>query len=72
VDIDVEQEGIGHWVRPGSVEDWVTALRRLFAQPAEARAMGERSLSLARTRYNSRLFAQEMMAIFEQTLEART
>jgi glycosyltransferase involved in cell wall biosynthesis len=72
IDIDVEREGIGHWVSPGSVEEWVAALRRLFAQPAEAKAMGERSLALARTRYNSRLFAQEMMAIFEQTLEART
>jgi len=72
VDIDVEREGIGHWVSPGSVEEWVVALRRLFAQPDEAKAMGERSLTLARTRYNSRLFAQELMGIFEQTLEART
>lgn len=68
IDIDVEREGIGHWVRPGSVEEWVTAMRRLCAQPAEARAMGDRSLALARRRYNSRLFAQELMALCEQAL----
>ena len=38
------------------------------ASPAEARAMGDRSLALARTRYNSRLFAQELMALCEQAL----
>lgn len=68
IDIDVEREGIGHWVRPGSVEEWVTAMRRLCAQPAEARAMGDRSLALARRRYNSRLFTQELMALCEQAL----
>jgi hypothetical protein len=66
----VEREGIGHWVKPGSVEDWVTALRRVSTQPAEARAMGDRSLALARTRYNSRLFAQELMGLCEQALAA--
>jgi hypothetical protein len=52
------------------VEDWVTALRRVSTQPAEARAMGDRSLALARTRYNSRLFAQELMGLCEQALAA--
>jgi glycosyltransferase involved in cell wall biosynthesis len=70
IDIDVEREGIGHWVRPGSVEDWVTALRRICTQPAEARAMGDRSLALARTRYNSRLFAQELRGMCAQVLAA--
>jgi glycosyltransferase involved in cell wall biosynthesis len=68
IDIDLEREGIGHWVQPGSVEEWVIAMRRLCAQPQEARAMGDRSLALARTRYNSRLFAQELMALCEQAM----
>jgi glycosyltransferase involved in cell wall biosynthesis len=71
IDIDVEREGIGHWVNPGSVDEWVNAIRHLTSHPAEARAMGQRSLALARNHYNSGLFAQEMMAIFEQTLGAQ-
>jgi glycosyltransferase involved in cell wall biosynthesis len=53
LDIDIEAEGCGRWVRPGNLADWIEALSSLRNRPDEWRAMGERGRLLCEQRFNS-------------------
>lgn len=67
LDIDIEAEGIGRWVAPGDAEDWARALRWFDEHPDEAAAMGRRARVLAERRWNSRLFAAQLVALLRQS-----
>jgi glycosyltransferase involved in cell wall biosynthesis len=72
IDIDLEKEGIGSWVDAGNVEQWVKLLKSYEARRDALPQMGERALRFAQARFNSRLFAEEMLAIFERVLSIQT
>jgi glycosyltransferase involved in cell wall biosynthesis len=61
---DVETARCGFWV-PQSAEAIASALLRLMADPAAARAMGERGRVLARTRYSWDSIARAMADRYE-------
>jgi glycosyltransferase involved in cell wall biosynthesis len=56
IDIDIEKEGIGIWVNPYDIDDWVNALKWYSENELEAKIMGQRAKEFA-TRYSSRNFA---------------
>jgi glycosyltransferase involved in cell wall biosynthesis len=68
IDIDLEKEGIGRWVNPGDVTGWIDALCWFRDNPGEAAAMGNRALQLARERFNSKRFAEQIAGILSETL----
>lgn len=69
IDIDIEKEGIGHWVEPENVEAWQTLLKWYNCHPLEALKMGKRARELAEERYNSKNFADQMMSLFKKVLK---
>jgi hypothetical protein len=71
LDIDIEAEGCGRWVRQGNVADWVEALQSMRGNPDEWRAMGERGRLLCKRRYNSRHFGQAVGDVLRECLAGR-
>jgi hypothetical protein len=68
IDIDIEAEGIGHWVDPGDVTGWVKSLQWFDHNPEEALLMGKRARLLAEERFNSDIFARQIIGMFEEVL----
>jgi glycosyltransferase involved in cell wall biosynthesis len=60
--IDVEAENIGFKVKPGDVMGWVNAIEWLIQNPIQTKEMGERSLKLAKERYNYELFSEKLVS----------
>lgn len=69
IDIDIERLGIGKWVRPGSVDDWIEAIKFFDANPVEAQEMGLRARALVDCGINSESFANQIMDIFDRVLD---
>ena len=65
LEIDIGAEGCGRWVRPGSVTDWVEALRSLRDHPDEWCAMGERGRILCEQRFNSGVFGHKVSEVVQ-------
>ena len=70
IDIDIEKEGIGHWVEPGDVNAWKKILRWYDENPDKALEMGKKSRLLAEKKYNSELFARSMIKVIRQEITA--
>jgi glycosyltransferase involved in cell wall biosynthesis len=68
IDIDIEKEGIGHWVEPGDVEEWKKILRWYDENPDQALEMGKKSRLLAERKYNSKAFASRMIKVFQKEI----
>lgn len=64
-ELDVEKAGCGLFVPPGDPEALAKAMNELAADPARARAMGERGRQLAEQHYNIDRYAQGLHAHFE-------
>lgn len=65
INIDLEKAGIGIWVEPGDVAGWQRAIEFFQQHPDECKAMGERALALARTKWNSEVFAEEILTLIK-------
>lgn len=67
INIDIEKEGIGLWVKPGDVAGWRKAVSYLLEHPNETQEMGKRARLLCEQKYNLDLFSQEIARIINQT-----
>ena len=68
IDLDIEKEGIGIWVEPGDIDGWRNAIQFFEDNANEALIMGKRARKLVETKINSRIFANQVMNIFERVL----
>ena len=68
IDIDIEAEGIGIWVESNDIEGWKQAIQFFEDHDTEAWAMGERARKLMKTKFNSNIFANQVMDIFDAVL----
>lgn len=59
IDIDIEKEGIGIWVNPYDIDDWVKALKWYSENELEAKIMGQRAKQFA-TQFSSRNFGERL------------
>ena len=62
LNLDVEKEGIGRFVAPGDVEDWVRTLREFEAKPELRRAMRRRAEESIREFYHLERHGREVAA----------
>jgi len=69
IDLDIEREGIGIWVKAGDVNGWQEAIQFFEDNPAEAVKMGQRARKLVAGDLNSKAFADQIMDIFDRLLE---
>lgn len=69
IDLDIEKEGIGHWVEPGDVDHWRYLINWYQNNGQKAWEMGCRARKLAEDRYNSNNFAKELMSLFERLVK---
>lgn len=67
INIDIEKEGIGFWVKPDDIEGWRKATSYLLEHPQETQEMGKRARLLCEQSYNLDLFSQEIARILNQT-----
>lgn len=68
IDLDVEAEGIGKWVKPGDVDGWREAIQFFEDHPDEALGMGQKARKLVEAGLNSESFANQVMDIFDNVL----
>lgn len=66
IGIDLEAEGVGHWVQPGAPDGWRTAIQAICDAPDEAAQMRRRARELAERQINIDAFA----ATLDQTFRA--
>lgn len=66
IDIDIEKEGIGHWVDPGDVGSWKRILKWYNENPDDAAEMGRKSRLLAKKKYNSKTFASSLIKVIHK------
>ena len=68
IDLDLEKEGIGLWVKPDDVAGWQQAIAYLLAHPGEAAAMGDRGRRLCETKYNLDVFTNTLARALKSVL----
>jgi hypothetical protein len=68
IDIEIEAEGIGLWVEPNDIEGWKRAIQFFEDHETEALVMGQRARRLMETKFNSDIFANQVMDIFDAVL----
>ncbi|MFC4871359.1 glycosyltransferase family 4 protein [Negadavirga shengliensis] len=68
IDIDIERENIGVWVRKNDVEGWKVKLKELIAMEEEREQMGTNAKNLHLNKVNIDRFADEMEKIFKSVL----
>lgn len=66
--VDIEKEGIGIYVDYYDVEGWKKAISFIASHPADAAAMGRRSLDLARNHFNALQCAREVESLLHMRL----
>ena len=66
LNIDIEKEGIGLWVKPGDVAGWRKGISYLLEYPNETQEMGKRARLLCEQKYNLDLFSQEIARIMSK------
>ena len=68
IDLDIEKEGIGKWVDCEDVSGWAEALKWFEQNPEEACEMGRRARAIAERRWNSKKFAEQLIAVINGCL----
>ena len=63
IDIDIEKEGIGHWVKPGDTKGWRNLIKWYDENPDRAVQMGIKARYLGQRKYNSEVFSQKLLNI---------
>jgi glycosyltransferase involved in cell wall biosynthesis len=66
IDLDIEAENIGMWVRDNTVSGWKTKLIEMFEKKDQYETMRINALNLYKTRVNADIFATEMAEIFRK------
>ena len=61
IDIDIEKEGVGHWVEPRDVEGWRRIINWYENNPLESSEMGKRARYLASKTYSSAMFSKKLI-----------
>jgi len=72
INVDFEKENIGLTVNEGDIDGWVQAISSLLEDQLRLKEMGENSLRLAREKFNSNLFAQDLAGAIEDTYRHAT
>jgi glycosyltransferase involved in cell wall biosynthesis len=67
INIDLEKENIGLTVDEGDAEGWVQAISSLLNNPRRLKEMSDNSLRLAREKFNTKIFVQELATAMEAT-----
>jgi glycosyltransferase involved in cell wall biosynthesis len=70
LDLDIEKEGVGRFVAPGSVEEWVRALRELENMPQLRSQMRRRATELIRRFYHLDRHGREVSEFLTSLLSA--
>lgn len=68
IDIDIEKENIGLWVKDNTVNGWAKALQKMFDLSDHFESMGKNGKKLYESKYNSGIFSQEIGEIFKKAL----
>ncbi len=68
IDIDIEKENIGLWVKDNTVKGWTQALNKMFGLSDQFHKMGESARDLYFEKYNSGVFSNELAEIFRKAL----
>jgi glycosyltransferase involved in cell wall biosynthesis len=66
IDLDIEAEGIGLYVNPGSATGWFHACSTILAEPERARAMGCRARKLVEDHYNTHRLGMDLAGLFQE------
>ena len=66
IDLDIEAENIGMWVRDNTVEGWKIKLKEMFEMKDQYEVMSKNASSLYKTKFNAEIFASEMAEIFRK------
>ena len=69
IDLDIEKEGIGLYVKQGDVEDWRRAITSLLHNYDLIDEMGRKSLVIMKERFNLDLYSEELKKVFLKTQE---
>ncbi|AFY71853.1 glycosyl transferase group 1 [Thalassoporum mexicanum PCC 7367] len=72
IDLDIEALGVGKWVAPGDVEGWRSAIQFFEDDPDAALEMGHRARQLVEQGFNSEVFSQQVMDIFDRLFASAT
>lgn len=70
IDVDIEKEGIGIWVKAGDSKGWRKAITYLLENPKIASQMGERSRSLCEKKYNLDRFSFDLANILQDVFNS--
>ncbi|MBC8044592.1 MAG: glycosyltransferase [Rhizobacter sp.] len=65
IDIDIEEEGCGFWVKHGSVDDWTEKLTRITSDPMLQRSMGRNARRIAE-KYKVQNFSKSLCEIIKE------
>lgn len=60
IDIDIEKEKIGIYVKSNDIEGWINAINYLLNNPVETKLMGNRARILCQNYYNMERFTNEL------------
>jgi glycosyltransferase involved in cell wall biosynthesis len=66
LDLDIEKEGIGFYVKPYDVNGWIEALGYARSNGAKMSEMGARGRKLAESYYNTERFGRDIVTYFGQ------
>jgi glycosyltransferase involved in cell wall biosynthesis len=68
IDLDIESEGIGIYVKPDDASGWAKACRDLLQDPDKSREMGDRARKLVEEHYNTERLAEDLAKIFVEII----
>ena len=63
IDINIEEEGFGIWIKRGDVDSWKRAVNYLLSNPTEIVRMGNNANSACASQYNIEFFAKQLAHI---------
>ncbi|WP_194774682.1 glycosyltransferase family protein [Pararhodonellum marinum] len=69
IDIDLEKEGIGKFIKEGDVEGWVKAISSVANDEVALKKMGANAYNLFREKYNSQNFANHLGEVIKRLLK---
>lgn len=70
IDLDIEAENIGMWVKNNTIEGWNLKFREMFDAKDQYATMRANALTLHKTRLNADIFASEMADIFRKAVKS--
>lgn len=71
LDIDLEEEKIGFWVKDNTSSGWESKLRKMISSETDLAEMGKTAKNLHLKKYTIDYFAQQMAGIFKTVLNRK-